>query len=93
MKQPLKYWVPSIAPCGLAFYSGSKFPDWKGSLFSGALRGKHLNRLTVKNGKVVSEERLLGGLGFRVRNVKEGPSGFLYLSVDQGKILRIVPKN
>tara|TARA_Y100001954_G_scaffold237426_1_gene301037 strand:+ start:6190 stop:7338 length:1149 start_codon:yes stop_codon:yes gene_type:complete len=93
MKQPLKYWVPSIAPCGLAFYSGSKFPDWKGSLFSGALRGKHLNRLTVKDGKVVSEERLLGELGFRVRNVKQGPSGLLYLSVDQGKILRIVPKN
>ena len=93
MKQPLKYWVPSIAPCGLSFYSGKKFPDWKGSLFSGALRGKHLNRLTFKNGKIVSEERLLNELGFRVRNVKEGPTGLLYLSVDQGKILRIAPKN
>ncbi len=93
MKQPLKYWVPSIAPCGLTFYSGKKFPEWKGSLFSGALRGNHLNRLTLKKGQIVSEERLLNELGFRVRNVKEGPTGFLYFSVDQGKILRIVPNN
>lgn len=93
MEQPLKYWVPSIAPSGLTFYSGRKFPDWKGSLFSGALRGKHLNRLTFRNGKITFEERLLEDLDFRVRNVKEGPSGFLYFSVDQGKILRIVPKN
>ena len=92
MKQPLKYWVPSIAPCGLAVYSGKKFPKWKGNLFSGALRGSHLNRLIVKKGKVVGEERLLSDLDLRVRNVKKrGPDGFLYLSVDQGKILRIVP--
>ena len=93
MVQPLKYWVPSIAPSGLAFYSGRKFPEWKGNLFSGALRGKHLNRLVLKKGKIISEERLLSELDFRVRNVKEGPSGHLYISVDQGKILRIVPKN
>ena len=92
MKQPLKFWVPSIAPCGLTFYNGEKFPNWRGSLFSGALRGAHLNRLILKKGKIVGEERLLEDLGLRVRNVKEDPEGFLYISVDQGKILRIVPR-
>ena len=92
MRQPRHYWVPSIAPSGLTFYTGDKFKSWKGSLFSGALRGAHLNRLVLVKGRVVKEERLLEKLGQRIRNVKEGPEGYLYISIDDGKILKLVPK-
>jgi glucose/arabinose dehydrogenase len=91
MRQPRHYWVPSIAPSGLTFYRGEKFKSWKGSLFSGALRGTHLNRLIVEKGKIIGEERLLEKLGQRIRNVKEGPDGYLYISIDDGKILKLVP--
>ena len=91
MEQPIKYYIPSIAPCGLLIYSGRKFKEWKNDFFSGALVLQHLNRLVVVNQKVQKEERLLAHLGFRVRHVIEGPQGFIYISVDQGKILKLRP--
>ena len=91
MEQPIKYWTPSIAPCGLLIYSGKVFLKWKGDFFSGSLVLTHLNKLKIQNGKLVSEKRLLSSLGLRFRNVIEGPEGLIYASVDQGMILRISP--
>lgn len=90
-KQPFKYYVPSIAPCGLEVYSGKVFKKWKGDLFAGALKERHLNRVAVKNMKPAKEEKLLGELGRRVRSVREGPEGYLYFSSDNGRIFRILP--
>ena len=89
MQQPVKYWTPSIAPCGLLIYSGKQFPKWKGNIFSGALVLTHLNRL--KNKKPLEEERLLADLNLRVRNVIEGPDGFIYIAADRGWILKLKP--
>ena len=91
MQQPIKYYVPSIAPSGLMIYSGKKFKKWKHSFFSGSLVLRHLNRVEIKANKARAEERLLLDLNFRVRNVIEGPKGAIYLSVDDGKILRLNP--
>ena len=91
MEQPIKHFIPSIAPCGLLIYSGKKFPKWKGDFFSGALVLTHLNKLKFLKKKVLDEQRLLSSLGFRFRNVIEGPQGLIYTSVDQGMILRISP--
>jgi glucose/arabinose dehydrogenase len=91
MEQPVKYWVPSIAPSGMAFYSGAQFPTWKGSLFTGALAGKMLVRLTLKGNAVTAEERLLPNLNERIRDVRQGPDGAIYLLTDNsaGRILRV----
>lgn len=89
---PVHYYVPSIAPSGLDLYSGGAFPKWKGNLFTGALVLTHLNRIVLNGEQFVKEERLLGPLNLRIRNVKEGPSGHLYLSTDQGSIMVIKPK-
>ncbi len=92
MEQPLYYYVPSIAPSGMEFYSGDKFPKWKNSLFIGSMSLRHLNRLEIENNKVVHEERiLLKELNRRVRCVKQGPDGYLYIGVDGGMILRLMP--
>ena len=93
MEQPLKYWMPSIAPSGMAFYEGSLFPAWKGNLFIGALKAEMLVRLTVDGEKVTGEERLLQGIGERIRDVRAGPDGALYLLTDNnaGRILRLSP--
>ncbi len=91
MEQPIKYYVPAIAPSGMAFYSGEQFPGWRGNLFIGAMVREHLNRLVLEDRRVVEEERLLTELGYRVRNVVEGPDGLLYLLVDKGMILRLSP--
>ncbi|MBB5047081.1 glucose/arabinose dehydrogenase [Rhodopseudomonas rhenobacensis] len=93
MQQPIKYWVPSIAPSGMAFYSGALFPAWKGSLFTGALAGQALVRLSLDGDKVSGEERLLKELGERIREVRQGPDGALYLLTDNaaGRILRVAP--
>ncbi|NOT09756.1 MAG: PQQ-dependent sugar dehydrogenase [Gemmatimonadales bacterium] len=91
LEQPQHYWVPGIAPSGLTFYSGDKFPAWRGNLLSGAMSRTHLNRLVFDNGRVVKEERLLSDRGWRVRAVVQGPDGFLYLGVDGGMVLRIRP--
>ena len=92
LAQPVYYWVPSIAPSGLTFYEGSAFPDWEGSLFSGALALKHVNRLAVEEERVMHEERLLADRDWRVRFVEVDSSGHLYFGVDAGKILRLVPE-
>jgi glucose/arabinose dehydrogenase len=93
MEQPLKYWVPSIAPSGLAFYSAKLFPKWTGSLFTGALAGKMLVRLQLNGTTVTSEERLLPNLNERIRDVRQGPDGALWLLTDSsaGRILRVSP--
>jgi glucose/arabinose dehydrogenase len=93
MEQPIKYWVPSIAPSGMAFYTGELFPAWKGSLFVGALAGQMLVRLMLDGEKVTGEERLLQNLRERIRDVRNGPDGALYLLTDNsaGRILKVVP--
>jgi len=94
MEQPAYYWDPVIAPSGAEFYTGDRFPQWKGDLFVGSLTPGGLVRLRLQNGKVVTEERYLRGVG-RVRDVKQGPDGFLYLAIDsaQAPILRVEPGN
>lgn len=93
LEQPIYYWDPSIAPSGMAFYTGETFPGWKGSLFVGALRGRMLVRLTLDGDKVVSEERLLTNMGARIRDVRQGPDGAVYLLTDSsnGEILKLTP--
>jgi glucose/arabinose dehydrogenase len=93
LEQPIHYWDPSIAPSGMAFYTGSRFPAWQGSLFIGSLKFGMVSRLELAGEKVVAEERLLEGLGDRVRDVRQGPDGFLYLLTDEsnGRILRVEP--
>lgn len=94
LEQPVYYWDPVIAPSGMAFYQGDLFPAWKGSLLIGALRGKHVARLTLKGDKVVGEERLFVELDQRIRDVRVGPDGAIYLltEADDGKLLRVVPR-
>jgi glucose/arabinose dehydrogenase len=93
MVQPLWQWTPSIAPSGMAFYTGDRFPAWRGNLFVGALKGQMLVRLTLDGERVVREERLLQGELGRIRDVRNGPDGFLYLLIDgsRGKIIRLEP--
>jgi glucose/arabinose dehydrogenase len=93
MAQPLHYWVPSIAPSGMAFYTGEKFPRWRGDLFVGALRDEMLVRLRLDGEKVVSEERMLKGVLGRIRDVRQGPDGYLYLLTDErnGVLVRLEP--
>lgn len=92
MAQALYKWVPSIAPSGMAFYTGDAFPQWKGSLFVGSLKFGMLVRLTLDGERVLGEERLLAGIG-RVRDVRQGPDGFIYLLTDapDGSLLRLEP--
>jgi glucose/arabinose dehydrogenase len=93
MEQPVKYWVPSIAPSGMAFYNGDLFPAWRGNLFVGAMAGQALVRLTLDGAKVETEERLLQELNERIRDVRTGPDGALWLATDNaaGRILRVTP--
>jgi glucose/arabinose dehydrogenase len=90
MEQPLVQWTPSIAACGLACYTGDKFPNWKYDFFAGGLRGE-LHRIRIENGKAIADEIILSGLG-RVRDVRSGPDGFLYIILNQpDRIVRLVP--
>jgi glucose/arabinose dehydrogenase len=93
MAQPIYYWVPSIAPSGMAFYDGEAFPEWRGDLFVGALRSQLLARLELEGERVVAEERLLEGAIGRIRDVEVGPDGYLYLLTDEseGGIYRLEP--
>ncbi len=95
MEQPVYYWTPSIAVSGLTFYTGNLFPEWKGNAFVGALNGAHLHRLVFDGEKVVAHERLLTGLAERIRDVREGPDGALWVITDErrGQVLRITPKD
>ena len=97
MEQPVYYWDPVIAPGGMTFYTGTLFPAWQGSLFIGAMGGKHLVRLTIDGERVVGEERLLTDLQpqtERIRDVNQGPDGALYFITDnaKGRLMKIVPK-
>jgi glucose/arabinose dehydrogenase len=93
MEQPIFYWDPSIAPSGAVFYTGDKFPNWRGSLFVGALKDQLLSRLVLDGEKVVREERMLQGMRQRIRDVRQGPDGFLYLLTDESdaRVLRVRP--
>lgn len=90
-EQPIGHWTPSISPSALAFYSGKAFPKWNGNAFLACLSGTHLRRLVMENNKVVKQEELLKEIGARFRNVRQGPDGLLYVSTDDGRILRLVP--
>jgi glucose/arabinose dehydrogenase len=93
MAQPLHYWVPSIAPSGMTFYDGERFPDWQGDLFIGSLKFNMLVRLELEDGRVVHEERMLEDALGRIRDVRQGPDGLLYLLTDEsdGELVRLVP--
>ncbi|MCX7344359.1 MAG: PQQ-dependent sugar dehydrogenase [Alphaproteobacteria bacterium] len=94
IEQPVHYWDPSIAPSGMVFYTGNRYPEWKGSLFVGSLVQKHLRRIVLEGGKVVKEERLYDGRA-RIRDVRQGPDGYLYLLTDErapmGRVMRVTP--
>lgn len=92
MEQPVKVYIPSIAPGSLLLYSGNALPDWKGNLLSGALKLQHINRIVLsKQGEVLKEERLLEDLDERIRALAQSPQGWLYFSTDSGKIFRLRP--
>src|SRR5262249_33653020 len=104
MEEPVYYWDPVIAPSGLAFYTGSLFPQWRGSAFVGGLRAMMLDRMLIQNGKVVAEEPLLTELQARIRDVRVRPDGAVYVLTDSGtagiqprtpltsKLLKLTPK-
>jgi glucose/arabinose dehydrogenase len=93
MEQPVYYWDPSIAPSGATFYTGDKFPRWRGQLLVGALVAQLVTRIEIRNGTVAGETRMLDNLNRRVRDVVQGPDGFVYLLTDEqdGALLRLVP--
>lgn len=90
MEQPLYYYIPSIAPSGMAFINSDKYPGWKGNLLIGSLRFQYLERIELKDNKVKNREKLIPDMG-RVRNVKMGPDGFIYVGVENKGIIKIVP--
>ena len=94
MEQPATYWVPSIAPSGLTVYRGDKFPQWDGNLFVGALRSRLLVRLELDGERVIHEERLLTNFGNRIRDVRTGPDGLIYLLLDENDaaVWRLEPR-
>ncbi len=93
MAQPVHYWDPSIAPSGMTFYDGNRFPNWRGDLFVGALKFQLVVRLEVQGERVIAEERLLGGEIGRIRDVEQGPDGLIYLLTDasDGGLYRLEP--
>ena len=92
IERPVHYWDPSIAPSGMVFYTGDRYPRWKGNLFIGALAQKHLARLVLDGDRVVEEQRLFDGRA-RIRDVRQGPDGYLYLLTDEkapmGRVMRV----
>ncbi|MBT8237082.1 MAG: PQQ-dependent sugar dehydrogenase [Croceitalea sp.] len=92
MEQPIYQWTPSIAPSGMAFVNSKVYPNWQGNLLAGSLAFQYLKRLEIKKNKVVYREKLLDGMG-RVRNVKQGPDGFIYVGIEGKGIYKLVPTN
>jgi glucose/arabinose dehydrogenase len=92
VEQPIYFWVPSIAPSGMMFYTGDMFPEWKGNLFVGALAGQQLVRLVLNGERIAAEEKLLLDLKQRIRDVRQGPDGAVYLLTTGGGLLRLTPK-
>lgn len=92
-EQPLRHWVPSVAPSGLAFVTSDRYPGWKGSLLMGTLREQRLIRLMLDGRRITGEERLLADLNQRIRDVRQGPDGFIYIVTDgtPGRVLRLLP--
>jgi glucose/arabinose dehydrogenase len=93
LEQPAHYWVPSIATSGLMIYTGDRFPQWRGNLFAGGMVGEHIARLTMDGRRVASVENLLQGRG-RVRDIRQGPDGLIYVALDEGSgatLLRLEP--
>ena len=91
---PLHHWTPSIAPSGMAFLTSERYgPQWRGNLFVGSLKFKYLDRIELKDGRVVAEHKLLQELGQRIRDVRQGPDGLLYVLTDEsdGRLLRLLP--
>jgi glucose/arabinose dehydrogenase len=93
LEQPVYYWDPVIAPSGAVFYTGDRFPGWKGNLLIGSMQPGGLVRLELKDGKVAKEERYGGELDTRIRDVVQGPDGLIYVITDQGdgRLLRVSP--
>ena len=93
MEQPVYYWDPVIAPSGLMVYTGEAFPGWKGNFLVGSMSPGALVRLVMENGRIVREERYLGEVRERIRDVQQGPDGMIYAVTDspRGRVLRIVP--
>lgn len=93
MEQPVHFWDPSIAPSGMAFYTGDRFPAWRGNLLVGALKFRLVTRLVLDGERVVEKERFLEDFGARIRDVRQGPDGYVYLVTDEsdGRILRLEP--
>jgi len=92
MDQPLYYWIPSIAPSGMAFVTGDRYPDWKGHLLVGSLVFQYLELVKLKGNEVVAREKIADGIG-RLRDVRMGPDGYIYLGVEGKGIVKIVPKS
>ncbi len=92
MEQPMYYWVPSIAPSGMTYVTSDKYPEWKNNLLVGSLVFQYLERLEITDNKVVAREKLFEGVG-RMRNVRQGPDGYIYIAVENEGILKIVPKS
>ena len=94
MEPPVYYWDPVIAPSGMEVYTGAAFPAWQGSFFVGALKEARLVRLEIENDRVVGEEHLLAERRQRIRDVRQGPDGLLYLVTDEaaGELWKIVPR-
>ena len=94
-EQPVYYWDPVIAPSGAQWYTGEAFPAWRGNLFVGGLRDSALVRLVIEGDRVVGEEHLLADRGQRIRDVRQGPDGALYVVTDErnGELLKISPRN
>jgi len=93
MVQPVHYWDPSIAPCGMTFVTSDRYPEWKNNILMGSLKFQYLNRVVLDdNGNYVQEEKLVEGIG-RVRHVAESPNGYIYVAVEgPGKIIKLMPK-
>ncbi|MDJ0646856.1 MAG: PQQ-dependent sugar dehydrogenase [Flavobacteriaceae bacterium] len=92
MEQPLHHWTPSIAPSGMTFITGNKYPGLKGNLLVGSLKFQYVNLCILKGKKVVKEERLLDGIG-RVRSMRQGPDGYVYVGVENLGIVKVIPKS
>jgi glucose/arabinose dehydrogenase len=93
MEQPVKVYIPSIAPGSLLYYTGDAFPQWRGNLFAGALKLKHLNRVVLDDkAQVIDEQRLLQNLDQRIRALAQSPQGWIYFSTDSGNLYRIKPR-
>ena len=91
MEQPVLHWTPSIAPSGMAFVTGDRYPNWTGDIMNGALKFQLISRVEIENGEYVHEERLLEGIG-RIRDIEMGPDGYIYFTNEtEGTLSRIVP--